>query len=307
MSLPKSYLGLLGRTVRLFSSSTKVLNEAAPSIPRSIRNERLINVIPSSLGKDRIKDYEFERLRIVPELNTYYGGNPIHDSTMSRLQSLVQRHLHLPTKELTSQELSESKFLSFLEYRDNYARNERVKVAHHRDLIGLLNRLRSIDPQLMPKEVVETLNEFVSQTGQSTSKTRTIKTFDENGIAKAKGKKKTSVANIKLANGNGLIMVNGVNYTNYFTRDEDRDKITFPLLAIDKLAQFNVFAVINGGGISSKADALRLGLIKLLGQLNPIWKRRLKSANLRSVDPRIVERKKPGKVKARKSPTWVKR
>lgn len=159
----------------------------------------------------------------------------------------------------------------------------------------------------MPKEVVDVLNEFVSGTNQSAVQSKIVRTLDENGIGRARGVKKSSTANISIVKGEGLIMVNGVNYTSFFTRPEDRNKITFPLLAIDKAGEFNVFANVNGGGISSQADAVRLGLIKVLGQLNSVWKSRLNSANLRPTDTRIVERKKPGKVKARKSPTWVKR
>lgn len=296
-----------GQFKRFLQVSSRVLNEKAPPVPKEIRSTRPARLIPSTLGKDTINNAEFERLRVIPELATYYGGNALHDATIDRLNALVRRYMHLPTRQLSFEELHDVKFLSFDEYRNQYIKSEKVKEAHHKDLLNLLNRLRTIDGQLMPTEVIETLNEFISETGHVNTSSKVIKTFDDNGVAKAKGGKKTSRANVKIVDGEGLIMVNNVNYNQIFTREDDRNKITYPLLVTEQLGKLNIFATVTGGGISSKADAVRLGLVKVLGQINPIWKSRLNSANLRPTDLRIVERKKPGKLKARKSPTWVKR
>lgn len=292
---------------RLFSTGCRRLQGKRPEVPDSIKNERPVNVIPTRLGRDQIGNPEFSRLRIVPELKTYYGGNPLHDATISRLNELVRRYMHLPTRALSQEELNDVKFLSFDEYKNNYIASDKVKAAHHKDVMALLNRLRTIDNQLMPPEVLKTLNEFISDSNQTNTQKKTIKTLDANGIGSGKGGKKSSVANVKIVKGDGQIMVNGKNYVEFFTRDQDRTTINYPLLVIEQIGKLNIFATIIGGGVGSKADALRLALVKTLGSLNPIWKKRLTSAGLKPVDPRKVERKKPGKVKARKSPTWVKR
>lgn len=293
--------------IRQFSSCRRLAQEKRPLVPESIKDQRVLPIIPNRLGKDQIRNAEFDRLRIVPELNTYYGGNPLHDSTINRLTGLVRKYLHLPTKALTYEELHDVKFLSFDEYKNTYIASDKVKVAHHKEVLGLLNRLRTIDNQLMPPEVLDILNEFISNSNQANTQKKTVKTLDSNGVGKGKSGKKTSVANVKIVKGEGQIIVNGKNYTEIFTREQDRTNINFPLLVIEQIGKLNIFASVTGGGIGSKADAVRLGLVKALGSLNPIWKKRLNSANLKSVDARKVERKKPGKLKARKSPTWVKR
>lgn len=307
MSLRLYQTQLTKRTIRLFSSKSPVFQEKRPLIPDYLKHDNPVNVIPTRLGKDQIHNAELARLRIVPELKTYYGGNPQHDDTVSRLNGLVRKYMHLPTRTLSYEELHDVKFLSFEEYKTSYIASDKVKVAHHKEVLTLLNRLRTIDNQLMPPEVLEVLNEFLSNSNQANTQNKTIKTLDSNGVGKGKSGKKTSVANVKIVRGEGQIMVNGKNYIEFFTREQDRTTINYPLLVIEQIGKLNIFANVNGGGIGSKADAVRLALVKALGSLNPIWKKRLNSANLKSVDPRKVERKKPGKVKARKSPTWVKR
>lgn len=84
-------------STRQITTSLRVLNQA-PLIPDHIRNERLIQTIPAKLGKDEIQDPEFSRLRVVPELTTYYGGNAAHDATINRLNSLIRKYLNLPTR-----------------------------------------------------------------------------------------------------------------------------------------------------------------------------------------------------------------
>lgn len=293
--------------VRSFTRASLLSQENRPPIPQSIKKHRPVPIIPNRLGKDRITNPEFERLRVVPELSTYYGGNPLHDATINRLTGLVRKYMHLPTRGLSYEEAHEVRFLSFDEYKNTYINSDKVKVAHHKEVLGLLNRLRTIDTQLMPPEVLDTLNEFVSNSNHANTQTKTVKTLDSDGVGKAKSGKKTSVANVRIVRGEGQILVNGKNYIEIFTREQDRGDITFPLLVIEQIGNFNIFATVTGGGVSSKADAIRLAVVKALGSLNPIWKKRLKSADLKSVDARKVERKKPGKVKARKSPTWVKR
>ncbi|CAH6719442.1 37S ribosomal protein S9, mitochondrial [[Candida] jaroonii] len=292
--------------LRSFHTSITLGNKP-PIIPDSLRSFVPPRTIPIKSGKDQVFMAEYERTRIIPALNTYYGGNAKHDHTVAKLNELLRRHQHLPTRPITTEEMKTNDFLSFKEYRDEYIGSEKVKIGHHKELLRVLNRLKIIDSQLIPSEVITTLNEFITSSDQTTKITKKLKTTDEDGVINIKSKRKTSVANVKLVNGEGKIMVNGINYTEYFTRDQDRESITFPLLVLELIGKLNIFVNVRGGGISSKADAVKLGIVKALGAFNPIYKNRLKQAGLKSVDPRIVERKKPGKVKARKSPTWVKR
>lgn len=291
-----------------FHTLSRVLNKV--EIPQHLQEYAKVSkasIIPPTLQKDKLTIPEFERLRIVPHLNTYYGGNPLHDFTVARLNTMIRKYLHLPTRQLNFQESQEIRFMGFDEYKNTYIKSDKIKQSHHREVIGLLNQLRTIDAQLMPQEVVDTLNEFIGSTQNQVIAQKKVKTLDENGVISAKGRRKTSVANVKVVDGEGHVLVNGKSYTEVFTRDIDRSKISFPLLVLEKVGKLNIWATVRGGGISSQADAVKFGIIKALSSINPIWKSRLRQAGLKLTDTRIVERKKPGKLKARKSPAWVKR
>lgn len=123
----------------------------------------------------------------------------------------------------------------------------------------------------------------------------------------ANGKRKSAVARVRLyEKGKGEIVVNGKPYEEYFFPGTYLGLITSPL----KLSQLNEYAItakIIGGGVSAQADALRHGIAKALTVLNAENRSLLKKDGQLTRDARIVERKKPGRRKARRAHQWVKR
>jgi small subunit ribosomal protein S9 len=81
----------------------------------------------------------------------------------------------------------------------------------------------------------------------------------------------------------------------------------YPLKVVDSLEDYNVFVTVHGGGVTGQADAVALAMSKAIVIHNPLLKKRLSRAECLKTDRRKVERKKPGKLKARRSMTWVKR
>lgn len=121
------------------------------------------------------------------------------------------------------------------------------------------------------------------------------------------GRRKTSVARVYLRNGNGKVTVDKKDFENIFPTDFVRMDILKPLTVTETIGKYDVYANVNGGGVSSQAEAIRLGIARALVELNPEFRAALKSEGLLSRDPRMVERKKYGRPKARKRFQFSKR
>ncbi|HEV2366082.1 MAG TPA: 30S ribosomal protein S9 [Caulobacteraceae bacterium] len=131
--------------------------------------------------------------------------------------------------------------------------------------------------------------------------------IDKQGRAYATGKRKNAVARVWLKPGRGLITVNGRGQEEYFARPVLRMMIAQPLRVADRLGQFDVVATVRGSGLSGQAGAVRHGISKALTNYEPALRAVLKPHGFLTRDPRIVERKKYGKAKARRSFQFSKR
>ncbi len=138
----------------------------------------------------------------------------------------------------------------------------------------------------------------------------------------ATGRRKTSSARVFLRPGSGNIHINGKSIEDFFGRETARMVVRQPLVALDVTGRFDVYATVKGGGISGQAGAIRHGitraLIKLEGEEsgdgdaggegeNGPWHKTLRKAGFVTRDPRMVERKKVGRHKARKGTQFSKR
>jgi small subunit ribosomal protein S9 len=110
-----------------------------------------------------------------------------------------------------------------------------------------------------------------------------------------------------LRQGDGVLTINGRALDAYFPDIKWRTHVVFPFVVTDTVLMFDANVFVQGGGPSGQAQAVRHGLAKALQAFDPEWRQPLRSHGLITRDPRVVERKKPGKAKARKSFQWVKR
>jgi small subunit ribosomal protein S9 len=131
--------------------------------------------------------------------------------------------------------------------------------------------------------------------------------IDEQGRAYATGKRKNAVARVWIRPGNGKIEVNGRDSPVYFARPVLRMLINQPFLVADRMGQFDVWATVKGGGLSGQAGAVRHGISKALTCYEPGLRPALKHGGFLTRDSRVVERKKYGKAKARRSFQFSKR
>ena len=123
----------------------------------------------------------------------------------------------------------------------------------------------------------------------------------------AVGRRKEAVTRVFLTKGSGNITVNGKDYKAYFPLVYLQNQVESPLKTIDSADKFDITITATGGGVKGQAEAVKLGIARALLQVNPEYKPALKSAGLLTLDSRAVERKKPGKKKARKSFQFSKR
>ena len=133
------------------------------------------------------------------------------------------------------------------------------------------------------------------------------KKVDEYGRAYATGKRKNAVARVWLKPGSGIIKINGKISDDYFARRVLRMLINQPLVAAERVDQFDVTCSVTGGGLSGQAGAIRHGISKCLVNFEPEVKKALKPGGFLTRDSRVVERKKYGRAKARRSYQFSKR
>jgi small subunit ribosomal protein S9 len=134
-----------------------------------------------------------------------------------------------------------------------------------------------------------------------------VQKLDKQGRAYATGKRKDAVARVWIKMGAGTIMVNKRPVETYFARPVLRMLIQQPLVAANRQGQFDVICTVSGGGLSGQAGAVRHGLSKALVRHEPDLRTVLKRGGFLTRDPRVVERKKYGKAKARRSFQFSKR
>ncbi len=134
-----------------------------------------------------------------------------------------------------------------------------------------------------------------------------VQKLDKFGRAYATGKRKNAIARVWVKPGNGRITINNKDYVAYFARPVLQMLLKQPLDTANRLDQYDIMATVTGGGLSGQAGAVRHGLSKALTYYEPELRPVLKRGGFLTRDSRVVERKKYGKVKARRSFQFSKR
>ncbi len=131
--------------------------------------------------------------------------------------------------------------------------------------------------------------------------------IDELGRSYATGKRKDAVARVWIKRGTGTITVNGRDQEKYFARPVLRMLVNQPLVVTERASEFDIVCTVTGGGLSGQAGAVRHGISKALTLFEPGLRRTLKAGGFLTRDSRVVERKKFGRAKARRSFQFSKR
>lgn len=121
------------------------------------------------------------------------------------------------------------------------------------------------------------------------------------------GRRKSSIARVRIKTGSGKLLINKKELNEYFKKEQDRKAVLAPLKAVKAEKSFDVFANVTGGGTTGQSGAVRLGVARALKNYNDSYIQVLRDGGHLTRDPRMVERKKPGQAGARKRFQFSKR
>ncbi|KAJ3316912.1 37S ribosomal protein S9, mitochondrial [Boothiomyces sp. JEL0866] len=175
------------------------------------------------------------------------------------------------------------------------------------DYESLVHKLNVLSEVKDDPKILSFLNTFVSSNNSLVKPPRPETTLDEFGRSLTVASRKTSRAQVYLVKGTGQVYVNGINMAEYFNEIYDREKIVKPFEMTNTLAQYNVWALVKGGGSTGQADSIAVAIARGLTVHEPAHHTILYENGMLKIDRRQVEKKKTGQPKARKKNTWVKR
>ena len=156
-------------------------------------------------------------------------------------------------------------------------------------------------------ETMQSLDQLSTLKPATPEAPKYVQKIDAQGRAYATGKRKNAVARVWIKPGAGQVTVNTKTVETFFARPVLRMLIQQPLVASNRAGQYDVICSVSGGGLSGQAGAVRHGLSKALTSFEPDLRGALKRGGFLTRDPRVVERKKYGRAKARRSFQFSKR
>ncbi|KAL8643247.1 MAG: hypothetical protein Q9228_000141 [Teloschistes exilis] len=274
--------------VRTFMTTSRKRAIAAPPIDFS--------------SQDDLPPPNVRNARVVPASPSYFSGRPDFTDNLLNLQALLRRYQTLPT--VAPGQAPRVAWRTVSQYR--LLVGEPVRASKYHQVIEILKRLNQIHPAVMPGDLQEVMQIYKRDINPYAVVKRPS-VIDEHGRACGIGRRKSSSAKVFLVQGEGQVLINGKNINQIFGRIHDRESALWALKATSRMDKYNVWALVSGGGTTGQAEALTLGTAKALMVHEPDLKPALRRAGCVTRDPRRVERKKPGKLKARKMPAWVKR
>lgn len=240
--------------------------------------------------------------RVIPASPSYFTASPVFNDNILLLQSYLRRYNSLPT--VPADQAPRRVWMRLGQYRSTIG--ETIAASKYSKVLVLLNRLNRIHPELRPGSLNRILDRYVRPGSAEIQKAKPG-TIDEFGRSRAVGRRKEASARVQLVEGDGQVLVNGRNLLEVFPRVHDRESALWALKVTERMDKYNVFALVQGGGTTGQAESVTLALAKALLVHEPALKPILRRAGCVTSDARRVERKKPGRLKARKKPAWVKR
>lgn len=197
--------------------------------------------------------------RIVPASPSYFSGSPRFIDNVLKLEALQAKYASLPI--LPAGEAPRMAWFKLAQFRDFVG--EPVPMKKYKSLIKILQRLNRIQPEMVPDEVRQVLSKFL-RPGNPYATRIVPRPIDENGRARAKGKRKESTAVVQLVEGEGEIMVNGKSLVEVFQRVHDRESALWALRCTQRMDKYNAWITVKGGGVTGQAEAITLAIARAL-------------------------------------------
>ncbi|KAI8085805.1 ribosomal protein S9/S16-domain-containing protein [Gilbertella persicaria] len=300
------------RIGRMLPVATRATRYASPAL--ASMTQRLASSFSPLQQQQQQQLDEVLQYREKPGSLSYFTGNYKYNDLLIEFDALYKRFENWkPTDQVVNVpsdllDVNSDKVYSWKQ-RDKMSELLSIPLttSQWRKITTHLSALASL-PKPLPAAVAKMLEPYerfdATQQSSGDNKTRTL---DDMGRAYAAGRRKESSARCYLVEGEGKVLVNGLELNEYFQRSVDRDQVNLPLEVTDNKDKFNAWIVVKGGGSTGQAQAIKLGLGKALLIHNSELKPVLRKAGCITRDPRVVERKKEGQRKARAKYTWVKR
>lgn len=302
-------LGCKGGSRRAFSCSNTIRN-VTENTPNIVATDRLTPPSTSLPFRNRpapdAAQASFDpsvSYTYRPASGSYFTGNSVYNDNLLTLEALSRKCSKLP--ELPVEQYPKTYWRSIEQYKEIDPTSS-VRPTDYKKLLTLLNKLNRLDRNYMPAEVKDIMLYYTRERLGVDPVKKELKP-DSFGRSFGVGRRKESVSRVWVIPGSGELFINGRTLPTYCARLHDREQVLLPLSVTDRLAKYNVWAYVDGGGTTGQAEAIKLGLAKALVVQESELKTSLRAAGCITADRRRVERKKTGKPKARKSYTWVKR
>ncbi|KAI8147956.1 ribosomal protein S9/S16-domain-containing protein [Fennellomyces sp. T-0311] len=256
-------------------------------------------------------DSSLYEVREKPQSVSYFTGNYKYNDLLIELDALHKKYANWQGEGDDAVQSGIQQQANAWKLRDKMSQMLAIplKTSQWRKIVLHLNTLASL-PKPLPQPVEEALlpyKRYDQEQQQQLQQGTNAKSLDALGRAYAVGRRKESSARCWVVEGDGQVLINGLTLEEYFKRPVDRDQVNLPLEVTENKEQYNVWALVNGGGSTGQAEALKLGIGRALLTHNQELKPILRKAGCITRDPRVVERKKEGQRKARARYTWVKR
>lgn len=258
--------------------------------------------VADALDAIKIPYQGIQHARHVPATASYFTREPEFNDLYIRLTAMLNKYHHLPMVKSSNAPLLPWMKLAHIRQQ----MGEPIKAAYFARVIRVAKRLNLIEPTLRPVEVNVVIQQLTRAIDPGENRPVPL-TVDKFGRAVGAGKRKESTARAFVVEGNGQFLVNGKTLSEMFGRVHHRESAAWALMATQRIDKYNVWALVRGGGVTGQAEALTMAVAKALVAHEPALKPILRKAGCITRDNRTVERKKHGRVKARKGQTWVKR
>jgi small subunit ribosomal protein S9 len=220
-----------------------------------------------------------KRIRVVPKSPSHFSAKPRFNDTYLNVENLWLQTKTLPRVV----EPEPQQWIAFEDMRRRVGK-ETVGKTRFEMMVEKLQNLSEIEPVLMPPEVKDVIGAHLKRQLIAEKKIKQDR-VDEWGRSLAIGKRKTSIARAYLVMGDGEVLINSRNLVDYFNRLHDRESALWPLVITDRLHKYNVFGIVNGGGITGQAEAMTLAVAKALLIHEPELTQRLKDGKS---DPSLI-------------------
>lgn len=199
---------------------------------------------------------------MVPASPSYFTGKPLFTDTLLELRALLRSYETLP-------QATEPPQIAFQTLKQYLAGTDEVITEQkYRLILETLRRLANIHPALQPQEVKDALEKHKRAINPYDNRPKP-KFVDEWGRALGVGKRKSSIAKAYIVEGEGQCMINGKSLTEYFGRVHDRESALWALKVTERLDRYNVWALVNGGGVTGQAEAVLLAVANALVVMEP--------------------------------------